>query len=286
MMETLHTERWFASRELEEFPEPGLIRLKHPVLLCHGYGAIVSLLKPSPLYDVAMLMRCHNVLTFAPNIVPYAKIEIRAARWVEVIKKITERTDIDKLNVIAHSMGGLDMRYAISKLEAGAHIASFTTISTPHHGTSLAELALNAPETIRKKLGNVLDWMGNHIYPGDKSDALGSVAQLTRPYVTEKFNPEVPDVKGIPYYSFSAAVGKNTEQPIPVISRYQNNHIYKEEGLNDGFVSIESAKWGEHISTGPLSHMEQINLRVKSDRKYLFEAFWLDVLKVLEEKGH
>lgn len=286
MMESFNTERWFAARELKEFPEPLVIHLNHPVVLCHGYGAIVSLLKPSPLYDVAMLMRSHYVLAYAPNIVPYAKIETRADRWVELLAKITERSGFKKFNVIAHSMGGLDMRYAISKLGAAPYIESFTTISTPHRGTSLAELGLNAPATIRNKLGDFLDWMGNIIYPGDKSDALGSVAQLTRRYVTEQFNPQVPDVKGIPYYSFSAAVGKNTEHPIPVISRYQNNHVFNEEGLNDGFVSIESAKWGEHISTAPLSHMEQINLRVKNDRAYLFEAFWLDVLRVLEEKGH
>ena len=286
MKDPLNTERWFAARELKEFPEPELVRLNHPILLCHGYGAIVSLLKPSPMYDVAMLMRSHNVLTFAPNIVPYAKIKIRAARWVDVIHKLVDLTDIPRFNVIAHSMGGLDMRYALSKLDAAPYVASFTTISTPHHGTSLAELGLNTPAPLRNKLGDFLDWMGNIIYPGDKSDALGSVAQLTRRYVTEQFNPQVPDVKGIPYYSFSAAVGKDTEQPIPVISRYQNNHIFGEEGLNDGFVSIKSAKWGEHISTGPLSHMEQINLRLKDDRKYLFEAFWLDVLKVLQEKGH
>ncbi|MBN2732603.1 MAG: hypothetical protein JXR26_09255, partial [Balneolaceae bacterium] len=59
-----------------------------------------------------------------------------------------------------------------------------------------------------------------------------------------------------------------------------------QEGLNDGMVSVESAQWGEHISTGSLSHLEQMNLRVKSERKKLFEGFWLDVLKMLEEKGH
>lgn len=286
MMESLNANRWFSSQELKEFPEPELIHLQYPVLLCHGYGALVSLVKPSPLYDVAMLMRHHHVLAFAPNIVPYATIETRAARWVKLIHKIIEHTGAGKLNIVAHSMGGLDMRFALSQLNAAPHVASLTTICTPHHGTSLAELALNTPTGIRDKIGDFLNWMGNHVYPDTKSNAMGSVEQLTRKYITQSFNPTVPDIPGIPYYSFSSAVGRGTDQSITVISRYQNNHIFKREGLNDGMVSVESAQWGEHISTGSLSHLEQMNLQVKDDRKPLFETFWLEVLKMLEGKGH
>lgn len=78
MIETFNTDRWLSKMELKEFPGPEIIHLKHPVLLCHGYGAIATLVKPSPLYDIAMMMRRHHVLAYAPNIVPYAKIETRA----------------------------------------------------------------------------------------------------------------------------------------------------------------------------------------------------------------
>jgi triacylglycerol lipase len=285
-MNPLKSDRWFSSTPLTEFPEPEVVSLHHPVLLCHGYGAIVSLVKPSPLYDVAMLMRRHNVLAFAPNIVPYAKIETRAARWVDVMQKVIDQTGTDKLNIVAHSMGGLDMRYALSQLDAAPYTASMTTVCAPNRGTSLAELGINAPTAIRDRLVDLMDWMGNHVYPGDESDALGSVEQLTRHYVTQKFNPAVPDAPDIPYYSFSCKVGKATDHPVQVINRYQNNHIYEQEGANDGMVSVESAQWGQHMGTGRLSHMEQLNLRVKEERKPLFEAFWLDVLKMLEDKGH
>jgi triacylglycerol lipase len=286
MLESLNTNRWSSKLELNEFPEPEIVLLNHPVLLCHGYGAIASLVKPAPLYDVAMLMRSHGVLAFAPNIVPYAKIQTRAARWVRLVHKIKEKTGAEKLNIIAHSMGGLDMRYALSKLDAAPHVASYTSVCSPHRGTSLAELALNTPNTIRDKISGFLDWMGERAYPSEKSDALGSAVQLTRQYITETFNPDSPDVPGIPYYSYSSAVGKGTEHAIKVITRYQNNHIFEEEGPNDGMISVESSIWGEHISTTHLSHMEQTNIGVKTGRKQIFESFWLDVLKMLQEKGH
>lgn len=286
MIEHLDTDKWLKRFELDQFPEPQIIRLKHPVLLCHGYGAIASLVKPSPLYDVALLLRSHNVLAFAPNIVPYAKIETRAEGWVKLITELTENIPGGKVNIIAHSMGGLDIRYALSNLGIASRVASFTTVSTPHRGTSLAELTLKTPDAIRDKLGDFLDWMGDRIYPHTKSDSVGSAVQLTREYVTEVFNPKTPNIDSIPYYSYTSAVGKGTDQPIRVIARYQNKHIFDLEGPNDGMVSVESAKWGEHIETSHLSHLEQMNLRVKNGREELYNSFWVSVAKMLEAKGH
>lgn len=286
MIDRFDTDKLLKRFELTRFPDPELIRLKHPVLLCHGYGAIASLVKPSPLHDVAMLMRTHNVLAFAPNIVPYAKIETRAESWVEVIETLVESTPCKKVNIIAHSMGGLDMRYALAHLDIDDKVASFTTVSTPHRGTSLAELTLKTPDAIKDKLADFLDWMGNRIFPEGKSDSVGSAEQLTRNHVQENFNPNTPDVKNLPYYSFSSAVGKGTSEPITVINRFQNTHIFEKEGINDGMVSVESSKWGEHIRTSNLSHLEQMNLRIKDDRKPLFKAFWLEVLEHLQEKEH
>lgn len=286
MIDRFDTQKWLKRFKLQEFPEPRRIELQKPVLLCHGYGAIASLVKPSPLYDVAMLVRSHNVLAYAPNIVPYAKIETRAKAWVKIIEELSRNRPDQKLNIVAHSMAGLDIRYALSRLDIADKVESLTTIATPHHGTSLAELTLKTPDAIKDKMADFLDWMGNQIFPDAKSDSAGSARQLTREYVQQKFNPEVPDVEGIPYYSFSSAVGKGTSEPIKVIARYQNNYIFEEEGINDGMVSVESSKWGRHIKTGNISHLEQMNLRVKDDRKLLYETFWLEVLQHLQKEGH
>src|SRR5665811_1257963 len=123
-----------------------------------------------------------------------------------------------------------------------SEIASLTSIATPHRGTSLAETVLTAPEAIRGKLGELADWVGENIYPSQKSDSVAAVKQLTRDYVTQVFNPETPNVDGIPYFSFSAAVGKGTKSPLNAIYKVQNQIIYQNEGINDAFVTVESAK--------------------------------------------
>lgn len=286
MLDQLDAGRWLEKYKLKEFPEPERVILKYPVLLCHGYGAITVLVKPSPLYDVAMLMRTHNVLAFAPNIVPYARIETRAESWSKLIHRILDELECPKINIIAHSMGGLDARYAISRLDMAPAVESLTTVSTPHRGTSLAELMLNAPETIRNKVAGLLDWIGDRVYPNAKSDSVASAEQLTREYVTSQFNPAVPDADEVSYYSYSSAVGKGTDESIQVIARYQNNHVYQREGPNDGMVSVQSAQWGTHIKTGNLSHLEQMNFNTRDERQSMFREFWLDIIKKLQASGH
>lgn len=280
-MKFIETQKFFRKFELLDFPQPEIIPLKYPVFLCHGYGGIAGLVRPSPLHEPCMTLRSHGIHAFAPNIVPYAKISTRAEQWAEKIEQTRQLYGYEKINVVGHSMGGLDIRYAISNLGIGDSIASYTSIASPHHGTSLAELVLTTPEVLRDKLGEMFDWFGESIFPQSKSDAVAAVEQLTREYVTKEFNPNNPDDESIDYFSFSAAVGKNTKQPLNPIYRYQNQYIFTNEGINDSFVSVESAKWGKHLQTIPISHMEQLDIQVSKERKKYVSQFWLDLVENL-----
>ena len=50
------------------------------------------------------------------------------------IRQICRDHGVDKVNIVAHSKGGLDSRYAISMLGTHEYVASLTTINTPHRG--------------------------------------------------------------------------------------------------------------------------------------------------------
>ncbi len=284
-MKWIEPQKYLKKLQLTEYPQPDLIRLNYPVLMCHGYGGFSMLVSPSPLHNSCMRLRSYGIEAFAPNIVPYATIEIRAEQWAEVIKQLKKKYSYEKMNVVAHSMGGLDMRYAISKLDIADSVSSLTTIAAPHRGTSLAELVLTAPDTIREKLAELVDWFGESIFPSQKSDAVAAVEQLTREYVNNEFNPNVPDAEGIPYFSYSAAVGKGTKQPLNTIYKVQNQLIFQQEGENDSFVTVESAKWGTHIRTLDISHLEQIEIQVSKERKPKVENFWKELVLNLQNEG-
>lgn len=271
--------------ELSEFPQPDLVRLKYPVLMCHGYGGVLAVIAPSPMHESCLRLRKLGIDAFAPNTVPYAEISTRAEQWVTIIEKLKKKYGYTRFNVVAHSMGGLDMRCAITQLGMESSVASLTTIASPHHGTHLAEIGLTAPEAVKEKLVQLIDWFGESIYPFQKSDTKAAVEQLTPEYIRTEFNPKNPNAAGTKYFSYSAAVGKGTDAPLNPIYKLQNQLIYQHEGLNDSFVSSESAKWGTHIRTLDLSHLEQIEFQVTKERKPLVDQFWLELVENLQKNG-
>ncbi|HKJ34665.1 MAG TPA: alpha/beta fold hydrolase [Balneolales bacterium] len=272
--------------QVKEFPQPEYVNIKYPILFCHGFGSLASLVKKSPMDEICMLYRSHGVLSFAPNIVPYNTIDVRAKAWCKLINQILEQTKADKVNIIAHSMGGLDMRYAISELNIADKVSSLTTISTPHHGSSLAEWALSTPARVKVLLAQLLNWVGNNMYPKMRSDVLSATGELTRAYVNDEFNNKIVNVDSVSYYSYSAAAGRGTDTSIGRLLVPFNNHIFDQEGVNDGFVSEESGHWGTYLGCTELSHIEQINVNLSADREPVWNKFWTGVMQKLSDFGH
>ncbi|MCH8485922.1 MAG: hypothetical protein LAT75_03600 [Candidatus Cyclonatronum sp.] len=269
--------------KLDAFPQPEPIMLQHPVLLCHGFGALGNFVSKGLLHSSCMLLRSHGVLAFAPNILPYGRINTRAEAWCEIIDVIKAKTGASKLHVIAHSMGGLDIRYAISRLARHTDILSLTTISTPHQGTSLAKLTLNTPDPIRENVLSIMNWFGNNVYPNIPSDVLGALRQLSPEYVRQEFNPATPNHPEVVYQSVTAACGKGTDIPINKLLIAFNNYIYEREGLNDGYVPTEGARWGTLIAETTLSHAEQIRLNISSKKIPQWRDLWVEIAQSLRK---
>lgn len=49
----------------------------------------------------------------------------------------------DSVNIIAHSMGGLDARYYIEEKDGDEHVDTLVTVGTPHRGTTMSYLGLH-----------------------------------------------------------------------------------------------------------------------------------------------
>src|SRR5207344_275133 len=134
-----------------------------------------------------------------------------------------------KVNVIAHSMGGLDARYAIARLGLGDRIASLTTIGTPHRGTPVADLGVKLSSLLRLQslLGRMVD--------------LEAFYDLTTERMT-RFNAEVEDDRRVAYGSVVARIDRSVAHPL-----LWPTHLYlSERGQeSDGLVPASSQNWGE-----------------------------------------
>ena len=276
---------WHRLTGLTPFPEPPLIKLRYPLVLMHGFGLIASFRRGGHLHQEALNLRSHGVLAYAPNVTAYNTVAARSQIWRRRLEHVLEETGAERLNLIAQSMGGLDARYLIAHDGLHSSIASLVTVSTPHRGSGVASFVLQRPERVRQWLAGFFNWMGSQALEDATSDFLTSVAELTPEHLAEHFNPHVPDHPSVRYFSYAGVAGKGTDVPINLFLEVLNRPLYAREGPNDGFVSVESATWGEFLGTIDADHVQQVGLTFMSRSDFDSNAFYCDVARHLAQEG-
>lgn len=81
-----------------------------------------------------------------------ASVEECGKELADRIKEIVRDTGCEKVNIISHSKGGLDSRYALSMTDASQYVASLTTINTPHRGCEFADYLLSKISKGKKEI--------------------------------------------------------------------------------------------------------------------------------------
>lgn len=219
-------------------------------------------------------------------------IESNAKFVAEKFDKILEETGAEKLNIIAHSKGGLEARYLASTLGYGEKIASITTLSTPHNGSKTVDVLMHFP-TVLIKIGCVFTNIWFRIL-GDKKPDTYSAINSFKTASAQKFNSENPDVKGI-YYQSYAFVMKHIFSD--VFMWLPSLVVWIIEGQNDGLLTPDAAKWTNfrgvvQSNTGRgISHADEVDMRrhrlskKSGDGVSDITDFYLQIVKELDEKG-
>jgi len=270
---------------LDEFPQPAVIPVRYPVVMMHGFGMLAIFLRGGHLHDEAIYLRLRGVPAYAPNVSPYHTIPVRAEMWKDRIGKILEETRADAINLIAHSMGGLDARFMISEFGMHNSVASLVTVSTPHRGSPLADIVLESPERVQGWLTDAANWAGSSVLEGGSADFRRAIQDLTPAHVTETFNHQIQDHASVRYWSYAGRAGKGTDSGINPLLRPQNILIYKREGINDGFVSVESAKWGTYLGTINADHAQQIGIDLTPSGTFDSTEFYAEIVSMLAAEG-
>lgn len=261
---------------------------KYPIVLAHGLMGFDTLkvagsLVPGVQYwrGIVQAMQANGIEVITASVPPSASIEERALKLGQDIAK---RADGRSVNIIAHSMGGLDARYMISQLKPeNVDVLSLTTVATPHRGSAFADFMFEeiGPKHL-PRLYKLLEGAGL---------GTGAFKQLTTDYMINEFNPKTPDSPDVRYFSYGATVHPRFwsafRQPHKIVERI--------EGPNDGLVSVESAKWGTYKGTlVDCSHLDLINwstIRVfmsklkGAKRSFNAIAFYLDIADMLAKEG-
>ena len=215
-------------------------------------------------------------------------VEDSAKELAARIEKIVEETGCGKLNIIAHSKGGLDSRYAISVLGCDKYVASLTTINTPHHGCLFAEYLLGkAPEklvhTVEKTYNTAFRRLGD-----PNPDFLAAVKNLTSSFC-ESFNENVPDMDGVMYQSVGSKAINAGSGRFPLNISYPV--VKKYDGDNDGLVALQSAEWGEKFTpiypkgSRGITHADMIDLNREDIKGFDVREFYVQLAADLKNRG-
>lgn len=232
----------------------------YPIVLVHGYCGFEKLGDADYFRGIRPALENSGAAVHVPVLPPLSGVAARARVLAEAVTEICERTGATRVNIIAHSMGGLDSRYAIAKLGLGVRVAALITVGTPHWGTPVADAAKGLGVSALVAVAGGLGF------------DIAAVRWMTADGA-ERFNREIADVDGVFYAS---VVGRAGGKAGP-LRRYVENR----GGESDGLVPVSSQSWGEVIAEIEADHWQQIGWSNGFDAVGLYA----ELIERLRERG-
>ena len=215
-------------------------------------------------------------------------VETCAMELKERILQIIEETGCEKVNIIAHSKGGLDSRYAISMLDVAPYVASLTTINTPHYGCEFADYLLDKmsdkqKNAIAKTYNVALSKLGD-----SNPDFLKAVSDLTAS-ACRKRNEYTKDVPEVYYQSVGSKLNIASSGRFPL--NFSHHLVKAFDGVNDGLVGEKSFVWGAHFEmltvqgVRGISHGDMIDLNRENFDGFDVREYFVQLVADLKRRG-
>lgn len=267
--------------------ENEICRTKYPILMVHGIffrdWQLMNYWGRVP----ASLIR-NGAKIYYGNQQSAQSVADSAEELKNTILKIVNETGAEKVNIIAHSKGGLDSRYAISRLGMDKYVATLTTINTPHKGCDMVDYLL---EKLPDSFAQFLAAKYNSVFTklGDtKPDFMAGVHDLSA-VRAKSYDEEMPDSPNVSYRSRMSVMKSAGSAGVPLNIGYML--IKKLNGANDGLVWEESAKHGEYqlISNQykrGISHGDVIDLFRENIEGYDVREYYVGLVENLKNQGY
>jgi triacylglycerol lipase len=251
---------------------------RYPIILLHGFNA--SPTSHWGFYGVAASLRAAGYSVSEASVPPYNSVPVRARYLAAQVDQVLRASSAAKVNLVAHSMGGLDARYLISSLGYGNRVASLTTISTPHRGSYVADVGLKLSPGFADDALNAIARAWGETFSSVASDANMRAALLS---LSEKnapaFNAANPDDARVFYQSY-AGVSSVLGIPNPkddgacggrwltsgsadrMDALLVGGAAFVAHGTsllpNDGMVMVSSARWGTFQGCVAADHLDEV----------------------------
>lgn len=269
---------------------------RFPVLLVHGWTGFEKIGPLTYFYNVAAMIEEMGFPHRVAVLDPYNDTEIRAAQLVDQIDETLTTWRARKVDLLGHSQGGIDSRCAVSTFGYGDRVSAVMTIASPHRGTYVTDLALGlAPGAVEDLVGLLLNFVGA-VTAQQKSDAMASFYSLSEKHMIEEFNPANPDDPRVQYISYTGRTcnatdflnpGKDCQDLVDPLIGWSHDILALSRGVNDGLVTVDSAKWGDYRGEMIADHIDEVGqILGVTDPKFDHLAFYRDRVRELAAEQH
>lgn len=268
-------------------PEPSGTPTRYPIILVHGFKASPE---KDGFWGIAEALRADGHTVYVARTPPFQSADIRAKYLQETVDQALA-DGATKVNLIAHSMGGLDSRALISTLGYGDRVATLTTMSTPHRGSASIDAimgfvdGLGVPDKLLDCLGVLWGRVFSTAEVAQDSDVRAAFLDLSEAHAQE-WNDAHPDDRRVVYQSIAgvsnafgivnpldmeacdgkyyvdrdghpAYPGGGRADEMPKIMQPLASAVSHMTELrpNDALVTVESAHWGNFLGCVPANHL-------------------------------
>ena len=254
---------------------------RYPIILAHGILMKKKVFRA--FVHIQKKLEESGYRVYIANTDGVGTIENNAAQLKREIDEILEKEGAEKINIIAHSKGGLDSVYMIENLDMGEKVASLTTLCTPHKGSQLATRITKLPSFILRFLAFWLNTFYK-LLKDENPDALTACRQLeSKVEITAE---KLAGVQDIYCQSYSATMHKASSDFVLSIPFLISRHFENDE--SDGMVSKTSAQFAEYKGDcldDSVSHNEVVCFMTRKKKKEKVVAFYHALLEDLAERG-
>lgn len=265
--------------------ESDLCKTRYPLLMVHGVG-FRDLRYFNYWGRIPVELKRNGASVYYGNQEAFGTVAYNGEDIRKRIFEIIEETGAGKVNIIAHSKGGLDARYAISTLKMAPYVASLTTMSTPHRGCRFVDYACRLPEWLYRFVAGCFDRTFGKF--GDRNPDFYTATHQFSTKASAEFNKETPDAPEVYYQSYASKMKYPWSHMLLSIPWCMIRPL---EGDNDGLVSTYSAKWGEfrgvfaNQRARGISHGDMIDLKRQDYKGFDVVETYVQIVAELKEKG-
>lgn len=249
---------------------------RYPLVLVHTFMGFDDIGAIEYWYGIPLALQQDGAQVFTTRVSAVNSSELRGEQLLKQVEEVLAITGAEKVNLIAHSLGGQTARYVAAV--APEMVASVTSIGSPVMGTPAGDFVSQSLDisylgplvkNILQGLALAVDWAdGGERLPQDAVAGIDTLTTVGNMMFNEKYPDGVPtshcgegdyQKNGIPYFSWAGSYERITNFFDPSSYALALTKIFFNEPSN-GLIGRCSSHFGQVIRDDyAMDHLDEVN---------------------------